>query len=84
MMMNGFLSIYGLCLLGIAILSFDMLETGVRRRGLRKCTRGVLYTLTLVLGAICARGFYMLTSPYGGMTPLYFTRRNIPMMQISA
>lgn len=72
-MMNGFLSIYGLCLLGIAILSFDMLETGVCRRGLRKGTRGMLYTLSLVLGMVCARGFYMLTSPYGGMTPLYFS-----------
>lgn len=72
-MMNGFLSIYGLCLLGISMLSFDMLETGVRARGLKKCTRGMLYTLALVLGVVCARGFYMITSPYGGMTPLYFS-----------
>ncbi len=72
-MMNGFLSIYGLCLLGISIISFDMLETGVRARGLKKCTRGVLYTLALLLGAVCARGFYMITSPYGGMTELYFS-----------
>lgn len=71
--MNGFLSIYGLCLLGIACLSFDMLETGVRARGLKRGTRGLLYTLALVLGAVCARGFYMLTSPYGGMTALFFS-----------
>jgi len=72
-MMNGFLSIYGLCLLGISVLSFDMLETGVRARGLRRCTRGVLYTLALILGVVCARGFYMITSPYGGMTELFFS-----------
>ena len=72
-MMNGFLSIYGLCLLGIAVLSFDMLETGVRARGLKMGTRGMLYILALVLGAIIARGFYMLTSPYGGMTELFFS-----------
>ena len=72
-MMNGFLSIYGLCLLGISMLSFDMLETGVRARGLKRGTRGLLYTLALVLGAVCARGFYMLTSPYGGMTEFFFS-----------
>ncbi len=66
--MNGFLSLYGLCLLGISILSFDMLETGVRARGLLPRTRGILYTLALVLGAAFARGFYVLTSPYGRMT----------------
>lgn len=71
--MNGFLSIYGLCLLGISVLSFDMLYTGVRARGLKKGTRGMLYVLALVLGAVCARGFYMLTSPYGGMTELFFS-----------
>lgn len=71
--MNGFLSLYGLCLLGVAVLSFDMLETGVRARGLKKCTRGVLYTLALLLGTVCARGFYMITSPYGGMTALFFS-----------
>lgn len=71
--MNGFLSIYGLCLLGVAVLGFDMLQTGVRGRGLKNGTRGLLYTLVLVLGAVCARGFYMLTSPYGGMTEFFFS-----------
>ncbi len=71
--MNGFLSIYGLYLLWISMLSFDMLETGVRARGLKRGTRGLLYTLALVLGAVCARGFYMLTSPYGGMTEFFFS-----------
>ena len=71
--MNGFLSIYGLCLLGVAVLSFDMLENGVRACGLKRGTRGLLYTLTAVLGAVCARGFYMLTSPYGGMTEFFFS-----------
>ena len=71
--MNGFLSIYGLCLLGVAVLSFDMLETGVRACGLKRGTRGLLYTLAVVLGAVCARGFYMVTSPYGGMTEFFFS-----------
>ena len=71
--MNGFLSVYGLCLLGIAVLSFDLLERGVRARGLKKGTRGLLYTLCLVLGAVFSRGFYMITSPYGGMTELFFS-----------
>lgn len=72
-MLDGFLSIYGLCLLGVAVLCFDLLETGVRARGLLPKTRGILYVLALVLGVVCARGFYMLTSPYGGMTELYFS-----------
>lgn len=71
--MNGFLSIYGLCLLGAAALSWDVLQAGVRARGLLPKTRGLLYVLALVLGAVCARGFYMITSPYGGMTELYFS-----------
>ena len=71
--MNGFLSIYGLCLLGVAVLSFDMLETGVRACGLKRGTRGLLYTMAVVLGAVCARGFYMVTSPYGGMTEFFFS-----------
>ena len=63
-MMNGFLSLYGLSLLLIALLSWDLLETGVRARGLVKSTRAWLYVLGLVLGAAGARGFYLLFDPF--------------------
>ncbi len=64
-MMNGFLSLYGLSLLLTALFCWDLLAVGVRARGLRRGTRGVLYTLGLVLGAAGARGFYLLFDPFG-------------------
>lgn len=64
-MMNGFLSLYGLSLLLIAFFSWDLLETGVRARGLVRGTRALMYVLALMLGAAGARGFFLLFDPFG-------------------
>lgn len=63
--MNGFLSMYGFCLMLIALLCWRVLGVGVRARGLRRGTRGLLYFLCLPLGVVLARVFYVLTSPFG-------------------
>lgn len=63
--MNGFLSMYGFCLMLIALLCWRVLGSGVRARGLRHRTRGLLFSLCLVLGVVFSRAFYVLVSPFG-------------------
>lgn len=68
--MNGFLSMYGFCLLLIGLLCWRVLGVGVRARGLRRGTRGLLFALCLALGVVFSRAFYVLTSPFGRLGAL--------------
>lgn len=61
------MSLYGLCLLLGALLSWRTLRIGTRHWGLRKGTRATLFLLTAALGYALSRVHYILLSPYGRM-----------------
>ena len=65
--MNGFLSIYGACLLLAVYVGAKALRKGTADFGLRRGTCAALLALCAPLGVLGARVNYMLASPYGLM-----------------